>query len=211
MVLRGDGERAFAAGTDIRQFQGFTAESGVAYEQRVDTIMDRLASVPKPLIAAVRGYAVGGGLVLASACDLRYATPTAQFGIPVGRTLGNCLSLKNYQRVAAAFGLMRAKEMLFTGRLLSAEEVLQAGFVTALVGEEELLPRVFEVAQSISQNAPLTVWATKQAYVRLQQAAADSLSDVPFEDVIARVYGSEDFHEGVTAHIQKRRPSWQGR
>ena len=137
VIIRGDGN-TFAAGTDIQQFRGFTGTDGVAYEHKMEAIVEQLYTLPKPVIAAVHGYAVGAGLVLAVACDLRYATPTARFGAPIARTLGNCLSLKNYQHLTQAFGAMRAKEMLFTARLLSATEALQSGFLTAIVEEERI-------------------------------------------------------------------------
>src|SRR5436309_3342096 len=104
VILRGDG-KAFAAGTDIQQFRGFTGADGVAYEHKMEAIVERLYTLPKPVIAAVHGYAVGAGLVLSVACDLRYATPAARFGAPIARTLGNCLSLKNYQYLAQSFGI----------------------------------------------------------------------------------------------------------
>lgn len=211
VVLRGAGDKAFAAGTDIRQFQHFTGADGVAYERRVDAIIDTLVNLSKPLIAAIQGYAVGGGLALATACDLRYASPDAQFGIPVARTLGNCLSLRNYQRLALAFGAMRAKDMLFTGRLLSAEGALRAGFLTAIVEAADLHAHVGEIAATISQNAPLTLWATKDAFRRLDHTQDAALAGAGFEEVIERVYGSDDFHEGVQAHGEKRRPVWRGR
>ncbi len=210
IIMRGDGPRAFAAGTDIRQFQGFSGANGVAYEQRIDAVSDRLFSMPKPLIAAVHGVAVGAGLVISTACDLRYATPSARFGAPVARTLGNCLSLKNYRRLVQAFGLMRTKELLFTARLLSADEALQMGFLTAIVDEAQIFTHVLEVAQQITSNAPLTIWASKEALRRLNAAEEARLSTIPFDDVIERVYGSHDFAEGVQAHIEKRRAVWRG-
>lgn len=210
IVLRGAGTRAFAAGTDISQFASFTGADGLAYEEQVDRIMDRIASMPQPLLAAISGYAVGGGLVLATACDLRYATPTAKLGVPVARTLGNCLSLRNYARLAQAFGLMRAKELLFTARLMTAQEALAAGFLAEVVEEEQIFERALEVARQISQNAPLTLWATKEAYRRLAVAEDPARANVAFEDVIERIYGSADFHEGVQAHVGKRKPEWRG-
>ena len=204
VIIRGDGN-AFAAGTDIQQFRGFTGTDGVAYEHKMEAIVEQLYTLPKPVIAAVHGYAVGAGLVLAVACDLRYATPTARFGAPIARTLGNCLSLKNYQHLTQAFGAMRAKEMLFTARLLSATEALQSGFLTAIVEEERIFTHVLEVAQQISALAPLTLWATKEAQRRLSAA-----NTIPFDDVLARVYGSHDFAEGVRAYIEKRKPVWSG-
>lgn len=210
VVLRGDGSRAFAAGTDISQFEGFTGDDGVEYERRIERMMDRLTSMPQPLIAAIHGYAVGGGLVLATACDLRYATPTARFGVPVARTLGNCLSLGNYQRLAQAFGEMRAKEMLFTGRLLSAEEALRAEYLAAILDDADFFDRVLDIARQISANAPLTLWATKEAFRRLHGSLSERPADIRFDDVIERVYGSGDFREGVRAHVEKRRPVWHG-
>jgi enoyl-CoA hydratase/carnithine racemase len=204
VILRGDGN-AFAAGTDIQQFRGFTGADGIAYEHKMDAIVERLSMFPKPVIAAVHGYAVGAGLVLSLACDLRYATPQARFGAPIARTLGNCLSLRNYQHLAQAFGAMRAKEMLFTARLLSAADALQCGFLTAIVEEERIFTYVFEVAQQISDLAPLTIWATKEAHRRLSAPPA-----IPFDDVVTRVYGSHDFAEGVQAYLEKRKPVWSG-
>src|SRR6266849_3875402 len=132
IILRGAG-KAFAAGTDIQQFQGFTGESGIAYEHKMETIVERLYSITKPTIAAIDGYAVGAGLVIASVCDLRYATPASRFGVPIARTLGNCITLKNYRHLVDSCGAMRTKEMLFTGRLLTATDALQCGFFTAIV------------------------------------------------------------------------------
>ncbi len=210
IVMRGDGPRAFAAGTDIQQFQAFSAADGVAYEHRMDAFTDRLYSIPKPLIAAVHGVAAGAGIMIVTACDLRYATPAARFGAPMAHTLGNCLNLKNYQRLVEAFGLMRTKELLFTARLFSADEALQCGFLTAIIDEAQFFSRVLEIAQQIASNAPLTIWATKEALKRLRTADDAKLPNIPFDDVLARVYGSRDFAEGVQAHVEKRRPIWRG-
>jgi enoyl-CoA hydratase/carnithine racemase len=208
IIIRGDGSRALAAGTDIYQFQEFSGADGVTYEQRMDSIIDRLSSLPQPVIAAIHGYAVGAGLIIATASDLRYATPAARFGAPMARTLGNCLSLKNYRRLSLALGSMRTKELLFTGRLLSAEEAQQCGFLTAIIDEEHLFTQVLEIAQQISTLAPLTIWATKEAFKCIDAGGESGTS--AFDDVLTRVYGSHDFAEGVQAHREKRRPIWHG-
>ncbi len=205
IIFRGEG-KAFAAGTDIQQFQGFTGEDGIAYEHTMDTIIERLYTQSKPTIAAMHGYAVGAGLVISSVCDLRYATPNSRFGVPVARTLGNCLSFKNYRHLVNSLGAMKAKEMLFTGRLFTAIEALQCGFLTDIVDEEKLLTHVTEIAQKISSFAPLTIWSVKEAERRLNAAT----EAIDFDDVVARVYGSADFAEGVQSYLEKRKPQWRG-
>jgi enoyl-CoA hydratase/carnithine racemase len=205
VIVRGAG-KAFASGTDIGQFVGFTGRDGIAYEKKMEAVVDGLFNFPKPVIGAIHGYAVGAGIVLACACDLRFATPTARFGAPIARTLGNCLSLKNYQRLVDSFGPMRAKEMLLTGQLLQASDALQCGFLTAIIEEERLFAHVQEIAQQISRLAPLTLWATKEAHRRLFAPEENA----NFDDVVRRVYDSQDFAEGVRAYLEKRKPQWRG-
>jgi enoyl-CoA hydratase/carnithine racemase len=205
IILRGEG-KAFAAGTAIQQFQGFSGEDGVAYERKMSAVVERLYTISKPTIAAIHGYAVGAGLVLASVCDLRYATPTSRLGVPIARTLGNCITLENYKHLLDSFGTMRTKEMLFTGRLLTATDAMQCGFLTALVDEEMLMTHVTGVAQQVSSLAPLTIWSVKEAQRRLN-AAEEAIA---FDDVVARVYSSSDFAEGVQAYLAKRQPNWRG-
>jgi enoyl-CoA hydratase/carnithine racemase len=205
IIIRGEG-KAFAAGTDIQQFRGFSGEDGIAYERKMAAIVERLYTISKPTIAAIHGYAVGAGIVVASVCDLRYATPTSRFGVPIARTLGNCITLKNYRHLVDSFGSMSTKEMLFTGRLLTADEALQSGFLTAIVDEERLISHVIEIAQQISSLAPLTIWAGKEAQRRLNAAA----EAIDFDDVVARIYSSSDFAEGVQAYLEKRKPNWRG-
>jgi len=206
VIIRG-ANKAFAAGTDIAQFRNFDGPAGVQYEQRVETIVEKMYTFPKPIIVAIDGYAVGAGLVLSSVCDLRYATPASRFGVPMARTLGNALSSKNYQHLTEAFGTMRTKEMLFTTRLFSAEEALRYGFLTAIIAEEQIFTHVFELARQISQFAPLTIWAAKAADRHIHAAQ----EDVSFNEVLERVYGSKDFAEGVWAYREKRKPQWNGK
>jgi enoyl-CoA hydratase/carnithine racemase len=211
VVVRGDGGRAFAAGTDIRQFQSFGADDGIAYEARIDHILSKLLQLEKPTVAAIEGYAVGGGLGIAAMCDLRYANTRARLGVPVARTLGNCLALQTYRRLATMFGSMKLKELIYTGRLMDAQEGLAAGFLTAVFPDDAFGARLAEVVAQIAANAPLTLWATKVALTRLEAAAWSQTQEVPFADVVRRVYGSEDFHNAVVAHTTKSPPVWRGR
>lgn len=205
VIMRGAG-KAFASGTDISQFQHFTVEKGLKYERQMEAIFEKVALFPRPIIAAIHGYAVGAGLFLALACDLRYATPTSRFGAPIARTLGNSLSLKNYNRLEEAFGSMRARELLYTARLYSAEEALRYNFLTGIVEENHIFPYVLDIARQIANHAPLTIWATKEAHSRIHSEPPRT----SFDDVMARIYASHDFAEGVNAHIEKRKPHWRG-
>ena len=137
-TFRGTGE-AFVAGTDIREFLAFdSAEDGIAYEQRIDAVIIAIESLPVPTIAVVEGAAMGGGLAIAVACDLRIATPAARFGVPIARTLGNCLSLANTARLVAALGPARTKRLLLLADSISAEEALSCGFVVEIVQREAI-------------------------------------------------------------------------
>jgi enoyl-CoA hydratase/carnithine racemase len=206
-VFRGAGGRAFVSGTDIRQFLDFdSGRTGVEYEADIDRYLGRLDRLGKPAIALVEGYAVGAGLSIAAACDLRVCTPDAQFGLPVARTLGNCLSMTGYARLVAALGESRAKDIVFTARMVGAEEAHAAGLVSAVVPAEEIEAHVFELAERVAGHAPITLRVTKEALRRLREA------NVPDgADLVAEAYGSEDFRQGVAAFLDKRRHTWTGR
>jgi len=208
MVLRGAGDRAFVAGTDIGQFTGFrSAEDGVAYEERMAAVLDRLEGVRVPTVAAVSGFCVGGGLALAACCDLRIATRDSRFGVPVARTLGNCLAMNTYSLLAFHLGPSRALDLLLRARLMDAEEARTAGFVAELCEDADALDAAVEqVTGTLAGHAPLTMWAAKEGMRRLRR------STVPDgEDIVREVWGSEDFRHGVQAFLAKRRPEWTGR
>jgi enoyl-CoA hydratase/carnithine racemase len=208
LVLRGAGGKAFVAGTDISQFKVFeTAEDGIAYERSGEQRSGRVERVKKPVIAQVQGYAVGGGFTLTAVSDIRIATPDARFGVPIARTLGNCLSMENYSRLVDLLGPSRAKDLIFRARLMSAEEAHQAGFVHEIVPPEEIDARVREVAEQIASYAPITLRVTKEAIRRVQEQRRLQGG----EDLIALTYTSADFREGVSAFLEKRKPQWTGR
>jgi enoyl-CoA hydratase/carnithine racemase len=207
LVLRGAGGRAFVSGTDIRQFLDFdSGKTGVAYEADIDRYVGRLDRLRKPAIALVEGYAVGAGLSIASTCDLRVCTPDAQFGLPIARTLGNCLSMAGYARLVAILGEARTKDIVFTARMVGADEARAAGLVSAIVPAEEIEDHVFALAERVAGHAPITLRVTKEALRRLREA------NVPDgADLVAEAYGSEDFRRGVAAFLEKRRHTWTGR
>ena len=206
-VLRGVGGKAFIAGTDIAQFQEFTtAEQGVAYEAKMEAYLGALEALPVPTLAVVEGWAIGGGLAIAACCDLRIATAGSKFGVPIARTLGNCLSVANYARLVAALGLPRAKRMLLMAENLPAEEALAAGFLMDVVDPAALDGRIAEICERLQGNAPVTMRVTKEAMRRLQLAG---LPDG--DDLVRACYGSDDFHAGVKAFVEKCQPQWSGR
>jgi enoyl-CoA hydratase/carnithine racemase len=208
-VLRGAGD-AFVAGTDISQFTSFaTSDDGIAYERRMEQVIARLERVAVPTIAQVHGVAAGAGCLIALACDLRVCSHAARFGVPITRTLGNCLSAANCARLVDLIGPARTKELLFTGRLLDASEAASLGLVTRVAEPEALDAAVRELAQTIAANAPLTIRATKEAVRRT--AAGRRLEERLADDLTALCYGSQDFREGVSAFLEKRTPKFTGR
>jgi enoyl-CoA hydratase/carnithine racemase len=205
VVLRGAGD-AFAAGTDIRQFVDFrSGADGVAYERRIARVLGRLLDLRVPLVGVVTGPAVGAGLALAAVCDILVATPEASFGVPIARTLGNCIPAAVVARLQRRLGAGRAMTMLLTARPLSASDAAAAGFVSAVLPGPELEDGVRDLVRRISAGAPLTLAALKEIDRRLAGA------DVPDEDLLERCYGSADFREGVSAFLEHRRPQWEGR
>jgi enoyl-CoA hydratase len=209
LVIRGAGD-AFAAGSDIRQFAEFkSGDDGIAYEKRLDSVIDRLERVTVPTIAQVHGVAAGGGCVIALACDLRVCSPDARFGVPIARTLGNCLSVANCARLIDAVGAARASDLVFTGRLVDVAEADGMGLVTRIAELSAIDAAVEELVATIAANAPLTIRAAKVAFHRL--AAHRRLAAGQDAEFIAACYGSADFREGITAFLEKRRPRFSGR
>jgi enoyl-CoA hydratase len=207
VCFRGAGGQAFVAGTDIEQFKAFkSGDDGIDYERQIDAGIERLETLPMATVAVVEGWAVGGGLAIATACDIRIATPTARFGVPIAKTLGNCLSASNLARLVAAFGRPRVQRMLIGAEILGADEALACGYLAQQVEAGGIAAAARQLCEQLAALAPVTQAVTKEALRRLL------LRDLPdVQDLIRRTYGSEDFREGVAAFSEKRKPVWRGR
>ncbi|CAA9235474.1 MAG: Enoyl-CoA hydratase [uncultured Acetobacteraceae bacterium] len=209
LVVTGAGDRAFAAGTDISQFRDFrTAEDALAYEARVDRVLTAIEECPKPTVAAIAGACTGGGAAIAAVCDMRLGTADARIGFPIAKTLGNCLSMANYGRLAALIGPARVIDLVYTARLMGAEEARAIGLLSEVLPDHAALQaRAAELAQTLAGHAPLTLRATKEAMRRLRLAARA----VEGDDLVAMCFTSADFREGVESFLARRPARWAGR
>lgn len=207
-VFTGAGDRAFVAGTDINEFTKMRdADDVLSYEERMDRVFARLEDVRVPIVAAIRGACTGGGFGIASGCDLRIAGPSARFGFPVARTLGNCLSMNNYRRLERLLGQTAVKQMIYTADLFNAKRMYELGYINEVTErDDEAVPRAEAVAVQIAGNAPLTIATTKEALRRIVRGT-------PGDDheLVQRCYLSDDFREGMTAFLEKRPANWKGR
>jgi enoyl-CoA hydratase len=208
LVLRGAGNKAFVSGTDISQFRDFsTPQHAIDYEARMDRVFDSLEEVRVPTIAAIQGACTGGGAGIAAACDLRLGAPSAKFGFPIARTLGNTLSTRNYARLAALIGVARTKDIVLLARLMDAEEMRAAGLLNEITSEEGLYARADEIARTVAEHAPITIRTAKQELNRIVRHWAPPGS----REHVVQAYTSEDFREGIEAFLAKRKPRWRGK
>ncbi|MEQ1650475.1 MAG: enoyl-CoA hydratase [Hyphomicrobiaceae bacterium] len=209
LVVSGAGGKAFAAGTDISLFRDFKgAESGIDYETRMAAHFEHIERCPIPMIAAISGACTGGGAAIAAFCDIRLASADMKFGFPIARTLGNCLSAANLAKLASLVGPSRVTEMIFTSRLLGAEEALSIGLVSeVLPSHDAVIARANELARDIAGMAPLTLRVTKELLRRVRTDGPNAKD----EDMVSLAYGSADFREGLESFLAKRPPQWKGR
>lgn len=204
LIIRGAGG-AFAAGTDIAQFREFAGgEAGVAYERRLDAVIDRIEQLSMPTIAEVDGPAVGGGCAIALACDFRVCSDRARFGVPVSRTLGNCLSIANTARMVDLIGVALTRDLLLSGRLMDAYEAHQRGLATVVLPVDQVEAEAAAIAAELATRAPSTVRATKAMLLRLRDHRRPPAGSA--DDILRACYGSDDFREGVAAFLEGRKP-----
>ena len=209
VVFVGAGGKAFVAGTDISQFRAFkTEQDALDYEAKGNVVMSTIESIRVPAIAAIAGPCTGAGAAIAACCDIRIGSPSARYGFPIARTLGNCLSMANYARLSALLGVARLKDIIMRARLMESGEMLDSGLLSEVtLDEASLLPRAQALAEEMADLAPLTLWATKEALRRLRERTVPEGAD---KDLIIACYMSTDFREGVDAFLSKRKPQWKG-
>ena len=207
VVMRGAGGEAFVAGTDIAQFQKFSGgDDGVGYEARIDAGVGLVERLPMPTVAVIEGWAVGGGLAIATACDFRIASPKARFGVPIAKTLGNTLSAQNLAKLRAAWGLQPVRRMLLLAQILDADAALACGFLEGLYAPEALDGAAKDLCDRLAALAPVTQRVVKES---LRRQTVEAVADT--DDLVRECYGSEDFREGVEAFVGKRPPQWKGK
>ena len=209
LIISGAGDKAFAAGTDMAQFRDFTKpQHALNYEATMDQVLRDIEQCPVPTIAAITGACTGGGAAIAAACDIRICDQRLKFGFPIARTLGNCLSVGNLNRMSAVIGAARVREIILTARLVKTQEALNIGLVSeALPDPEAVRARADELANQMAGHAPLTMRATKEALRRLRTDGPHAEGS----DLVVECYMSADFKEGIEAFLGKRKPDWQGK
>ena len=209
IVLRGEGTAAFAAGADISEFEmRRSSAAGVkAYEALIDAAHYAIENSPKPVIALIHGFCVGGGMAVALSCDLRYADASARFAIPAAR-LGLGYGVPGTNRLVATVGHAAAREIMFSARRYGAEEALAMGLVNRVLPDAELDAYVRELALELAANASLTIAASKSVINALIAAKGDYAEA---EKTVARCMESEDYVEGRRAFMEKRAPAFKGK
>ena len=205
-ILRGAGGKSFVSGSDIAQFSTFQdGNDGIRYEAGIDDYLTPLVMLPIPTIAVIDGMAVGGGLAIASCCDFRISTPDARFGVPIAKTLGNCLSAGNVAWLVAHLGVNVLKRMLLLAELVTAPELLKQGYLLATYSADALEPEAKQLAERLMTLAPITQKSSKLTLARLMK---NNLPDC--SDLIRECYGSNDFKNGVASFLEGKPPAWVG-
>ncbi len=209
MIITGAGDRAFSAGGDIKALNNMDSSDAASFAAMTHRILDRLESIPKPIIAAVNGLALGAGCDLAIACDMVVASEKARFGEPPAG-LGITTPFGGTQRLPRIVGPKRAKQLFFTGETIDAEEALRFGLVNKVVKHEELLSETRKLVEKILERAPIAVGYFKQL-VNFSSYGSLGEGDKLEQELFARCFETEDKNEGMTAFLEKRKPTFKGR
>lgn len=208
IILTGSGEKAFVAGADIAEFSGLTVEMGRSLSARGHEIFNLIERCPKPVIAAVNGFALGGGCELAMACHMRIAAENARFGQPEVN-LGIIPGYGGTQRLIQLIGKTKAMELLMTADMLKAEEAFRLGLVNYVVPMDQLLPKCVEIVEKIKTKAPFAIGKIVTCVNAYFEDGTDGLN---FEiNAFGECCGTEDFNEGANAFLNKRKANFKGR
>ena len=209
LILTGDGDKSFVAGADISEMAHLGEAEGLAFGQRGAEAFRKLEDLPIPTIAAINGFALGGGCEIAMACDIRYASANARFGQPeVG--LGIIPGFSGTYRLPKLIGQGMAKELIYSGRVIKADEALRIGLINRVVEQEELMPTVIALAEQILRNAPLAVRYAKECINRNYDL--DRREGLALEnELFARCFTTEDQKNGMQAFLTKQKVNFQGK
>lgn len=210
IVIKGAGDKAFAAGADVKEFETHRANvlQSQAYSKILDSALEAVQEAPQPVVAMIRGYCVGGGCELANACDLRIASDDSRIGITPAK-LGIILGYQEVRQLVALFGPGIAKELMFTGRLLHAEEALRAGWLNHVVSVDQLETFTQEFVESFIHNAPLTIEAAKRA-INACLPGPDGHVVAQQIQAYVRGFAGRDYQEGIASFREKRKPEFIG-
>ena len=211
LILRGEGDKAFVAGADISQFKEkrSSPEAVEHYNATADEAGETLRNSPKPTIAMIRGYCIGGGTGIAASCDIRIVAEDARFGVPAAK-LGLGYRFAGIKRLADLVGPSYAAEIFYTGRQFDAQEAHQMGLVNRLVPAAELEQYTRDFANTLTNNAPLTIASVKRAL--LEYGKDPEERDLAgCQKMVEDCYASDDYKEGQTAFMEKRKPVFKGR
>ena len=209
VVITGAGEKSFVAGADIKEMATKTPAEGREWGQFGQNVFTEIENMPQPVIAAINGFCLGGGCELSCACDIRYAAENAKFGQPeVG--LGITPGFGGTQRLTRVVGRGQAKELIYTGGMIGAEEAKAIGLVNKVVPQEELMPTVLKLAVKIAKNAPVAVQLSKAAINR--GINCDVVTGIAYEaEVFGLCFSTNDQKEGMAAFVEKRKPTFEGK
>jgi enoyl-CoA hydratase len=209
MIITGTGDRAFSAGGDIKVLAGMNSSDAAAFAAMTHRILDKIESIPKPIIAAVNGFALGAGCDLTIACDLVVASEKARFGDPPAG-IGITTPFGGTQRLPRIVGPKRAKQIFFTGDMIDAEEAFRIGMANVVVKHEELMTKTSELAEKILSNAPIAVGYFKRL-VNFSSYGDVAKGDLLESELFARCFDTEDKAEGMRAFLEKRKPQFKGK
>jgi enoyl-CoA hydratase/carnithine racemase len=211
LVFRGAGEEAFASGADISEFKEVRKDRATAeaYNKKTEAAYHALEACPKPTVAMIYGFCMGGAVAIALGCDLRFTADTGKFGIPAAR-LGIVYGLHSVKRLASLVGPAVAKDILFSARTFDAQEALQIGFVNRVRPVAELAAYTYDYLARIADNAPLSVQGAKFVVESIVEDGGVARK-AQIDRMQIATFDSEDYREGTSAFLEKRRPQFKGR